>query len=106
MVWSKAQARAKASAIKFLQGIRESDGIVFVLRAFGDPDVPGPTDPLENLGVVEIELALADLDSAERQLDKRRRQAKGDQDGQGRRRVARGSRGVRSPKASRSIAAA
>jgi len=63
---------------KFLQGIRESDGIVFVLRAFGDPDVPGPTDPLEHLGVLEIELALADLDSAERQLDKRRRQAKGD----------------------------
>ena len=63
---------------KFLQGIRESDGIVFVLRAFGDPDVPGPTDPLEHLGVLEIELALADLDSAEKQLDKRRRQAKGD----------------------------
>lgn len=63
---------------KFLQGIRESDGIVFVLRAFGDPDVPGPTDPLEHLGILEIELALADLDSAERQLDKRRRQAKGD----------------------------
>jgi GTP-binding protein YchF len=62
----------------FLQGIRESDGIVFVLRSFGDPDVPGPSDPLENLGIVEIELALADLDSAERQLDKRRRQAKGD----------------------------
>lgn len=62
----------------FLQGIRESDGIVFVLRAFGDPDVPGPTDPLEHLGIVEIELALADLDSAERQLEKRRRQAKGD----------------------------
>lgn len=62
----------------FLQGIRESDAIVFVLRAFGDPDVPGPTDPLEHLGVVEIELALADLDSAERQLDKRRRQSKGD----------------------------
>jgi len=62
----------------FLQGIRESDAIVFVLRAFGDNDVPGPTDPLEHLGVVETELALADLDSAEKQLDKRRRQAKGD----------------------------
>ena len=62
----------------FLQGIRESDGIVFVLRAFSDTDVPGPTDPLEHLGIVEIELALADLDSAERQLDKRRRQSKGD----------------------------
>lgn len=63
---------------QFLQGIRESDAIVFVLRAFADPDVPGPTEPLEHLGIVEIELALADLDSAERQLDKRRRQMKGD----------------------------
>lgn len=62
----------------FLQGIRESDAIVFVLRAFGDPDVPGPRDPLEHLGVLEIELSLADLESAEKQLDKRRRAAKGD----------------------------
>lgn len=62
----------------FLQGIRESAAIVFVLRAFSDSDVPGPTDPLEHLAVVETELALADLESAERQLDKRRRQAKGD----------------------------
>jgi GTP-binding protein YchF len=61
----------------FLQGIRESDAIVFVLRSFDD-GVPGPTEPLEHLGVLEIELSLADLDSAERQLDKRRRQAKGD----------------------------
>jgi len=62
----------------FLQGIRESDAIVFVLRAFGDDDVPGPQDPMDHLSVLEIELSLADLDSAERQLDKRRRQAKGD----------------------------
>ena len=62
----------------FLQGIRESDAIVFVLRAFGDEDVPGPSDPLEHLGVLEVELSLADLDSAEKQLEKRRRQAKGD----------------------------
>src|SRR5690606_17181666 len=50
--------------------------IVYVLRAFSDPDVPGPTDPLEALGVLEVELAMADLESAERQLDKRRRAAK------------------------------
>jgi len=56
---------------KFLSGIREVDAIVFVLRAFRDDDVPGPTDPLEHLGVVEIELTLADLDTLERQIDKR-----------------------------------
>jgi GTP-binding protein YchF len=61
---------------RFLAGIREVDAIVYVLRAFADPDVPGPVDPLEALGVLEVELAMADLDSAERQLDKRRRVAK------------------------------
>jgi GTP-binding protein YchF len=61
---------------RFLAGIREVDAIVYVLRAFTDPDVPGPSDPLEALGVLEVELAMADLDSAERQLDKRRRAAK------------------------------
>jgi ribosome-binding ATPase len=65
---------------KFLANIREVDGIVFVLRAFGKgatgDDVPGPTDPLEHLGVVEIELALADLQSVETQLTKRARAAK------------------------------
>jgi len=63
---------------KFLAGIREVDAIVFVLRAFRDGDVPGPSDPLEHLRIVEVELALADLDTAEKQLDKLRRAAKGD----------------------------
>ncbi|MEZ5341949.1 MAG: GTPase [Acidimicrobiales bacterium] len=58
---------------KFLSGIREVDAIVFVLRAFRDGDVPGPQDPLEHLAVVETELTLADLDTVERQLDKRHR---------------------------------
>ncbi len=62
----------------FLAGIREVDAIVFVLRAFLDSDVPGPTDPLEHLRVLEIELSLADLDAVEKQLDKKTRQAKGD----------------------------
>ena len=62
----------------FLSHIREVDAIVFVLRAFGDDDVPGPQDPLEHLRVVEIELALADLASAEKARDKTQRMLKGD----------------------------
>ena len=62
----------------FLSHIREVDAIVFVLRAFPDTDVPGPSDPLEHLRVVEIELALADLTTAEKQLDKTSRMLKGD----------------------------
>ena len=62
----------------FLSHIREVDAIVFVLRAFPDADVPGPSDPLEHLRVVEIELALADLAGAEKALDKTSRMLKGD----------------------------
>jgi len=62
---------------KFLAGIREVDAIVFVLRAFVDEDVPGPSDPLEHLRIVETELTLADLETVSSQLDKKRRAAKG-----------------------------
>jgi GTP-binding protein YchF len=51
---------------------------VFVLRAFEDDDVPGPSDPLEHLRIVEIELALADLETVENQIEKRRKAAKQD----------------------------
>ena len=61
---------------RFLGGIREVDAIVFVLRAFEDDDVPGPTDPLEHLRVVELELALADLETVEAQLPRRQKAAK------------------------------
>jgi ribosome-binding ATPase len=63
---------------RFLAGIREVDAVVYVLRAFDDGDVPGPSDPLEHLRVVEIELTLADLETVETQIDKRRKAAKGD----------------------------
>ena len=63
---------------KFLANIRESAAIVFVLRAFADDDVPGPSDPLEHLRIVETEIALADLETVENQIDKRRKAAKQD----------------------------
>jgi ribosome-binding ATPase len=61
---------------KFLANIREVDAIVFVLRAFEDDDVPGPSDPLEHLRVVELELALADLETVEKRLGQATRQSK------------------------------
>src|SRR5215211_7157517 len=53
---------------RFLANIREVDAIVLVLRAFEDDDVTGPSDPLEHLRIVEIELALADLETVEKRL--------------------------------------
>ncbi len=61
---------------KFLANIREVDAIVFVLRAFEDDDVTGPVRSLEHLRVVELELALADLETVEKRLDQAERQAK------------------------------
>jgi GTP-binding protein YchF len=61
---------------KFLANIREVDAIVLVLRAFVDDDVAGSPDPLEHLRVVELELALADLETVENRLSKTRRAAK------------------------------
>ena len=63
---------------RFLGGIREADAICIVLRAFEDQNVPGGSDPLEDLAVLELELVLADLASAESQLERRRKAAKQD----------------------------
>ena len=63
---------------KFLGGIREVDAIVYVLRAFPDTDVPGPTDPIEHLEVLETELTLADLESVEDKVKKRQKAAEQD----------------------------
>jgi ribosome-binding ATPase len=61
---------------KFLANIREVDAIVLVLRAFEDDDVTGPSDPIDHLRVVEIELALADLETVEKRLKQATRQSK------------------------------
>jgi GTP-binding protein YchF len=61
---------------KFLANIREVDAIVLVLRAFEDDDVSGPSDPIEHLRVLEIELALADLETVEKRLRQAERQSK------------------------------
>jgi ribosome-binding ATPase len=63
---------------RFLADIREADAVVYVLRAFPDDDVPGPTDPLDTLRVLETELSLADLESVERHAAKRTKAAKQD----------------------------
>jgi GTP-binding protein YchF len=63
---------------RFLAHIREVDAVIYVLRAFQDEDVPGLTDPLEHLRIVELELTLADLETVETGIDRRRKSAKSD----------------------------
>jgi GTP-binding protein YchF len=61
---------------RFLANIREVDAVVFVLRAFADDDVSGSPDPVEHLRVVELELALADLETVEKRLAQVERQSR------------------------------
>ncbi len=64
---------------KFLANIRETDAVAQVVRCFENDDVvhvAGNVDPLADIEVINTELALADLESVEKALDKASRQAK------------------------------
>jgi GTP-binding protein YchF len=63
---------------RFLAGIREADALCLVLRSFEDPNVVGGSDPLDDLGVLELELVLADAATVDAQVDKRRKAARAD----------------------------
>ena len=71
---------------KFLQNIRETDAIVHVIRCFDDPDVThvmGSPDPARDKEIIELELALSDLATVEKRLDKVKRAARtGDKESQ------------------------
>jgi GTP-binding protein YchF len=64
---------------QFLGYIRNVDAIAMVVRCFHDPEVAHVTaelDPIADIGVVELELILADLATVERRLEKARSAAK------------------------------
>ena len=63
---------------KFLAHIREVDAIAHVVRCFeGDViHVAGKVDPISDIDTIDTELALADLDSVEKALNKAERAAK------------------------------
>jgi GTP-binding protein YchF len=72
---------------KFLSHIREVDAIAHVVRVFDDPNVvhvAGKVDPVSDIETIHTELALADLQSVEKQLQKNEKVAKvaGDKDAQ------------------------
>jgi len=65
---------------RFLANIRETDAIVHVVRAHGDENVihpDGRVDPLADVETIETELVLADLEQAERRVERVAKQAKG-----------------------------
>src|SRR6476646_5173137 len=75
----KGAAEGEGLGNKFLANIRETDAIVHVVRCFEDEDVThvmGAVDPVRDREVIEFELALADLATVEKRLDKTRRAAR------------------------------
>jgi len=70
---------------QFLANIRETDAVIQVVRCFDDDNiihVEGSVNPVRDIETIQIELALADLASAEKRRDKATRAAKsgGDKD--------------------------
>jgi len=64
---------------KFLANIRETDAIAHVVRCFENDDVihvDGKINPINDIEVIDTELALADLESVEKAIDKVGRVAK------------------------------
>jgi hypothetical protein len=65
---------------RFLANIRETDAIVHVVRAHGDENVVHPegrVDPLADIETIETELVMADLEQAERRVERVGKQARG-----------------------------
>jgi ribosome-binding ATPase len=65
---------------RFLANIREVDAIVHVVRAHHDPNVvhpEGEVDPARDIETIETELVYADLEQAERRMERVTKQARG-----------------------------
>ena len=65
---------------KFLSHIREVDAIAHVVRCFESTDiihVAGKVDPLADIDIIDTELALADMATVEKAVDRAVKAAKG-----------------------------
>src|ERR1044071_718757 len=58
---------------KFLANIRETNAVLMMVRCFDDPNVihvAGSVDPMRDIDIIDLELALADLETAEKRAKK------------------------------------
>ncbi|MGR5066615.1 redox-regulated ATPase YchF [Photobacterium sp. DNB22_13_2] len=65
---------------KFLANIRETDAIGHVVRCFENDNiihVAGKINPIDDIEVINLELALSDLDTCERAIQRQAKRAKG-----------------------------
>jgi len=80
----KGAAQGEGLGNKFLSHIREVDAIIQVIRCFEDEDihhVAGTIDPIRDIETILTELVMADMESVQKSLDRRAKDAKrGDKD--------------------------
>ena len=75
----KGASQGEGLGNQFLANIREVSAIAHVVRCFEDPNVihvAGKVDPIGDIEIINTELALADISSLEKRLDKLRRSAR------------------------------
>lgn len=75
----KGASKGEGLGNQFLSHIREVDAIVHVCRAFEDENiihVENSVDPIRDIEIINIELALADMSSCEKRIDRLRKTAK------------------------------
>ena len=75
----KGAAQGEGLGNKFLANIRETSAVLMMVRCFEDPNVvhvAGAVDPIRDIEIIDFELALADLDSADKRLKKATNNAK------------------------------
>ena len=80
-------SRGEGLGNQFLANIREVDAIVHVVRCFDDENIMHvvadasqnvPVDPLGDIGTIDLELIMADLEMVNRRVEKATKAAKGD----------------------------
>ncbi|SRR5579883_13285 len=79
----KGASKGEGLGNQFLANIREVDAIVHVVRCFENDDiihVSGSVDPVRDIEVINLELALADLGQIEKRIDRARKQARGNKE--------------------------
>ncbi len=77
----KGASKGEGLGNKFLANIRECSAIVHVVRCFDDENVihvEGSTDPSRDIGIIDLELIMADVEMVERRIKKAETAAKGD----------------------------
>ncbi|MBS1248742.1 MAG: Ribosome-binding ATPase YchF [Chloroflexi bacterium] len=74
-------SRGEGLGNQFLGNVRDADALVHVVRCFDDPNVVHVREnpePVADIEIINVELALADLEQLERKIERLHRQVKGD----------------------------